>query len=308
MARQSSVVLFSLAILLAAGLAWAQDAGGTQPQDQEKERVFNLVVGEEEEKEVVEETAEAARYEPALSVRQFDLALTLGFFGMNETLLEHQNLIYKAEDDAFYYGDVELVGESAFNPILRLGYNFTSWFGLETQFGVTFSEYNATITDPYSVDPVNPGNPKPVDPLGEFDPEHRSALIFITNVNGLVYPFNLDGDATGRWHPYVTGGFGYALYNLDSNYTDDSASSVNVNGGIGLKVIADKLIHVRAELQYHVHSIEFEPAEYFDVRDEGTVKVPVYEFDDFGNYSEVESFSKQTLGGLAWQIGFGITF
>jgi len=57
-----------------------------------------------------------------------------------------------------------------------------------------------------------------------------------------------------------------------------------------------------------VHSSEFEPAEYFDVRDEGTVKVPVYEFDDFGNYSEVESFSKQTLGGLAWQIGFGITF
>ncbi|HOX25283.1 MAG TPA: outer membrane beta-barrel protein [Candidatus Krumholzibacteria bacterium] len=307
MARQSSVILFSVAVLLAGGLASAQDTGGTQAP-KEPERVFNLVIGGEETEEVVEETVEEARWEPQLALREVDVTLTLGFFGMTETVLEHDNLIYKATDEAFNYADVELVGDSAFSPVLRGGYNLNSWFGLEAQFGATFAEYNATLTDAFSIDPANTGNPIAVPSVGEFDAEHRSMLIFISSLNALVYPLNLDGDPRGRVHPYFTGGVGYVLYNLDSNYVDESATGIDANAGIGVKILADKLIHVRAELVYHVHSIEMSPAENFDQRDEGTVTVPVYEFDDFGNYRPVESFSSQTLGGLSWQIGFGVTF
>ena len=59
---------------------------------------------------------------------------------MTETLLQHPNLIYKTDADAYYYGDVELKGSAAFNPILRLGYNLTPWFGLEMQGGATFAD------------------------------------------------------------------------------------------------------------------------------------------------------------------------
>ena len=301
MAKQPIVVLFSLAIILTATLSWAQDKGETE------EKTFSLIVGEEAAEEIVEEEVEEVRYEPAIEAGTWDLSLTLGYFGMTQTMLEHRNLIYKATDEDFYYGDVELSGDSAFNPIVRVGYNLTSWFALEAQVGVSFAEYESKITNAFSVEPVGEANPMPVTEIGEFDPEHRSTIAAITNINAIWYPLNMKS-GKGRFHPYLTGGVGSALYNIDSNYTDSSATGANVNFGGGFLLIADKLISLRVEMLYQIHSIEFEPAEYFDVRDENTVKVPVYEFDDAGNFTAVESFESQTLSGLTWQIGFTVGF
>lgn len=297
MAKQSLVILFSIAAILVAGTALAQD---------DAEKTYNLIVGDQAEEEIAEEVAEEPEYVPAIEAGKWDLTLSLGYFNMTKTLLQHERLIYKATDEAFFYGDVELVNESAFNPILRLGYTATSWLALELQGGVTFSEYQARISNPNQVDPAG-GTPSPVDEVGEFDPEHRSVLIFLGNVNAVWYPLNMVGDATGRWHPYLTAGVGMALYNIDSNYVDKSATGGNVNAGIGMKIIADELISVRFELLYQAHEIQFEPAQVFDSQDEGTKKIPVYEFDENGDYSEVRSFAAESLSGLTWQIGFALT-
>ncbi len=300
MAKQPIVVLFSLAIILATTLSWAQDKGETQ------EKTFSLIVGEDAVAEIAEEEVVEVQYEPAIEAGSWDLSLTLGYFGMTETMLDHQNLIYKATDEDFFYGSVKLVGDSAFNPILRIGYNLTSWFAIEAQVGATFAEYESEISNAMSAKPVGAANPTPVE-VGEFDPEHRSSLIAITNVNAVWYPLNMKS-GKGRFHPYVTGGVGSALYSIDSDYVEGSATGANVNFGGGFRLIADKLISLRVEILYQVHSIEFEPTDYFDVRDENTVKVPVYEFDEAGNFSEVTEFESQTLGGLSWQVGFTVGF
>ena len=298
MAKQSLALLFSIAVLLAAGTALAQE---------DAEESFNLIVGEEKTDDIAEEVLDEPKYVPAIEKGQWNLALTLGYFNMTKTLLQHERLIYKATDEAFFYGDVELVNESAFNPILRVGYNLSTWLALELQGGVTFSDYQATITNPFSVDPAG-GSPTPVTEIGEFDAERRSALIFIGNLNLVWYPLNMDGDGTGRWHPYVTAGGGMALYNIDSNYVDTSATGGNLNVGAGLKIIADDLVSLRVELLYQRHEIQFEPAAVFDSQDDNTIQVPVYEFDELGRYSEVRSFASQALSGIAWQIGFTIAF
>jgi len=309
MAKQSTAVLCSLAILLLASLAMAQaEQPGQREPAQEDEKVFNLVIGEDVEEEEAEEEAVEERYEPAIEPGEWSVALTLGYFGLDKTFLQHERLIYKATDEAFFYGDMEFQGQSAFNPILRVGYNLTAWLALELQGGLTFVDYEASVTDPMSVDPVEAANPAPVLEVGEFDLERRSALVAVGNVNGVWYPLNMDGDGRGRIHPYVTGGVGMAAYNLDSNYIDETASSVNVNLGGGVRVVVDEVISLRAEVLYQVHTIEFEPAELFDERDEGTVTVPVYEFDEFGGYDRVDSFASETLGGLSWQLGFQIAF
>jgi hypothetical protein len=297
MAKLSTVVVAALAIVILAGSAVAQE--------EEEERSFNLIVGDDVEEEITEEMVEEPVYVPEIKRGQWDLTLTLGYFNMTDTMLQHPNMIYKATEEAFFYGDIAIPGESAFNPILRLGYNLTTWLALELQGGVTFSEYTATIGDPMQVNPEG-GNPQPVEEVGEFDAENRSTLIFIGNINGIWYPLNMDGDGTGRWHPYITGGVGVATYNMDSNYVAGPASGLNVNGGLGIKLIADELISVRAEILYQTHTIEFEPAEYFDELEGGTVTIPVYEFDDAGRYSRVREFSSNTLGGITWQIGFSI--
>ncbi len=302
MAKYILVVLVTLAVLAAAPLALAQDKPGSD------EKVFNLIVGDDGPAVVEEEVDEAPSYEPQIEPGRWSISLTLGYVGSGGTLFEHDNLIYKALDDAFFYGDVAIEAESAFNPILRVGHNLTSWLALEAQLGVAFAEYTASISNPYSVDPFGLESPVAVAALGDFDRENRSVLMAVTNLNAVFYPLNLDGDGRGRWHPYLTGGLGYATYNIDSDYTDASAGGISVNAGFGLALVADDLITVRAEMIYQVHSIEFEPGEVFQERDAGTVVIPVYEFTDTGQYDEVEAFGSNTLSSLTWQIGFQLGF
>lgn len=302
MAKQILVALVALAILAVAPLALAQD----QPEAEEK--VFNLIVGDEESEAIEEEVDDTPRYEPQIEPGRWSLALTLGFINSSGTLLKHDNLIYRADDEEFYYGDVEINAESAFNPIVRVNYNLTAWFALETSLGIAFSEYEAEITDPWTVNRFTQEDPEAVAELGEFDRERRSAVMTVANLNGLFYPFNLDGDGRGRAHPYLTGGVGYASYSLDSDYSDTSSGSVNLNLGLGLMVIADDIITVRAEIAYQISTIEVEPGEVFRERDGGTELIPVYEFSDFGRASEVEAFGSNTLGSLTWQLGFQLGF
>ena len=309
MAKQSIVVLAALVVCLLAGSAVAQ-SGQDEPQDEpqaEQGKDFNLIVGGELEDEIVEELVETVKYIPAIEKGAWSLSMTLGFFNMTETLLAHPNLIYKATDEALFYADVSLENKASFNPIVRIGYNLTTWLALELQGGITFSEYEAELTNPRSVSPEG-GAVIPVTEVGEFDAEVRSSTIIIGNLNALVYPFNLNGDGTGRWHPYLTGGAGFAAYSLDSDYVDDPSSGLNVNFGLGLKLIADDLISLRLEILYQFHTIQFEPAEFFDSQDSGTKVIPIYEFDDSGRFSEVQGYSSQDLGGLVWQIGFSIAF
>ncbi len=302
MVKQSVVAFGALLVLVAAASA------AVQPQTEE--RVFNLIVGEKVDDEIAQELAAAPRYEPAIEPGKFDLSLTLGYYNAEKTLLKYDSIIYLATDEHFYYGDVELKNQTGFNPILRLGYTLTTWLALEAQSGISFSEYQGTIGNPRRVNP-NIANPIPEILLehGQYDPERRSALAWISNFNGILYPLNIGGSGKGRLHPYLTGGIGYVRLDIDSNYTDDASSSINVNGGFGLKFIADQTISLRAEVLYQHHEIGFEPAEFFDIRDQETVKVPVYAFDpEGGNFERVTGYRKNTLGGLTLQLGFTAKF
>jgi hypothetical protein len=278
-------------------------------QDAPEEKIFNLVVG----KDVVDddeapETEVTPPYRPAIQPGTLDLTLTLGYFNMEKALLRYNDMIYLATPENYFYGDIELQNKTGFNPILRLGYTLTSWFALEAQTGVTFAEYQGTITSPRKIDPRIGIQVPEAAVLGQYDAERRSTFIWINNLNALWYPLNMDGDGGGRLHPYLTGGLGMAFYEIDSEYTNSNASGMNFNAGLGINLIADKRINIRAELVYHRHQIQFEPAENFDERDEGTVQIPVYEFDEVGQVVRVAQFPKQTLSGMTMQIGFSAKF
>lgn len=317
MSKQFFAFVFAgIAILLAPVLfgstTLAQDAPRDRDmsasEDPSDEKVFNLIIGGDDAEEIVEEEEDQPRFEPRIEPGEFALTLTLGYFGLSGDLLEHSNLIYKATDDEYFFGDIKLKADAAFNPILRLGYDVTSWLGLEGQLGMTFVEYNADITNPRSVDPVNPGNPEDVAEMGDFDAEHRSAVISISNVNALIYPLSFNNDGSGRWHPYLTGGVGYAYYSLDSDYIEGGSGALSFNGGFGMKLIGDDLISLRIEALYQIHTIDFEPGEVFRERDAGTVITGVLEFDNTGHASQVEDYASNSLGGLTWQMGFTVGF
>jgi hypothetical protein len=297
MSEFSRVALLCTALSLLAGATVAQI---------DDDKVFNLSTSETVETKV-DSVAVVKHYEPRIEPGKFEVSLTLGFLGLSKTLLQHDQIIYKATSELFYYGDVTLKGDPAFTPFLHLGYNINEYLAVEAHLGMAFSEYNSTIENAHSVNPEG-GLPSDVTEIGQYDPEHRSVLGIFTNLNAVLYPLNFRNEGKGRWHPYLTAGVGRAQYDMDSNYTDSAASSLNTSFGGGLRFIADDMISVRFEILQMFHDIQFSPAEYFDTRDDGTVRVPVYEFAPSGSYSQVESYKSQSLGSLAWSFGITASF
>jgi len=283
---------------------WAQE--GSQKED------FNLSRTATDSLRAADSGAiEVEEYTPKIEAGKIEVTLTLGFLDLNKTLLSHDQIIYKFIDEATYWGDVELNGEPAFNPILALDYNLSSWFALEPYFSLSVSQYSATITN-RSRRPNEEG--APIDdeepPLEDFDAEERSVISLGFGLNGILYPLNF-GNSEGRWHPFLIGGVSRFWLDLNSNYTDDPSKSWMASGGIGLRFVADDLISIRLQVLYNHTTLKFTPAQVFDALDEGTRTIPVLEFpviDGVVTERRVEEYASTTLNTLTWGIGFTASF
>ncbi len=79
---------------------------------------------------------------PGIEGGSLEISFFLGFLNLKSTLLAHDQIIYKYIDEATYWGDLTIEGESAFNPGMRIGYNLNKWFSLEGVSSISFSEYS----------------------------------------------------------------------------------------------------------------------------------------------------------------------
>ena len=296
---------FCLLAFAAAG-AGAQDTPTAEP-------TFNLrhtTVEEQQAAEVAEEVQQV-EYEPIIAERTLEASITLGFWALDKTLLQHDNIIYKYTDEDMYFGDVTIKGQSAFNPQLRLNYNLFPWFSLEPVFGVSVSEYTATVGRPRSLSNQAIGGDDALEDLpgiGEYDAENRSIITLSTGLNAIFYPHDYGNFAKGRWHPYVQGGFTRTWLSINSNYTDESASAWDLNGGGGIRLVADKLISVRFEVLFHHMTVDFAPRENFVELDEGETRIKIYEYIEGTGAREVKDFAEQTLNTMSWALGFTANF
>jgi len=309
MSHKSVSALIILLLITVCTPLFAQDTGPQDaPPPETPQKTFQLLRGSSsavEELDIEEEEMEL--WEPRIEKGTIEVSFAFGFLDFNKALWEYDQIIYKYTTDATFWGDVKIKGESAFNPVLRLGYNLTDWISLEGIGGIAISEYTSTITNRRSRE-NKPGAPIKEDPvLGEFDAEHRSLLTIQASLNAVVYPLSIFDDGTGKLHPYVTAGVGKMWYEMNSNYFDGATGVNDFSFGGGLRLLADQKISVRFEVLAHLNEVEFTPAPYFTTRDEGTVVVPLNEFprneDGSVNEQVVTKFSSQTLTLLNWSIG-----
>jgi hypothetical protein len=301
----------ALIILLMITVCTPLLAQDSEPQDvpppESNEKVFRLLRDTSALEELDIEGEEVEIWEPAIRGGTVEISFGFGFLDFNKTLWKHDQIIYKFTTDATFWGDVAIKGESAFNPVLRLGYNLTDWFSLEGIGGVAITDYNSTITDrrfrENKPDAIIQDDP----PLGEFDAEKRSLLTLQASLNAVVYPLSFANEGQGRWHPFLTAGVGQMWYEMNSNYFDGTAGAPDFNFGGGLRLLADRSISVRFEVIAHMHSIEFTPAPSFTTRDEGTVVVPLNEYprqpDGSVDERQVTKYDAQDLMLLNWSIG-----
>jgi hypothetical protein len=255
--------------------------------------------------------ADTTRWVPGLRPGTMELSMSLGFMNLSGVLLEHEQMIYKYTIESTYWGDVRIKGQTAFNPVLRLGYTLYPWLTIEGYGGLSISEYAATVESRFMRKNDQEARPIPAE-LGAFDAEARSLITLQGGIGVLVYPLNFKGNGDGRVHPYVTGLVGGVSYDMNSDFTDGPAGSRDLAFGAGLRLLAERNISLRIEATYHWNSIEFTPAEYFLATNENTTLVPLMEYPRLANgqmeEKRITSFAAQDLSYLAWSLGFQGSF
>jgi len=301
------LTLLAAGICLLAGMpGFAQDAPDTGTP-----RTFHLLREEDlakRNREKEESTAKA--WEPRLQEHQIQVGLSLGQLDLNQVVFSQDQIIYKYDKEATYWGDVDIKGGSAFNPVVHLGYSLSRWFTLEAVGGLSFSQYQSTIVNRQRREnKINSKVDLEEPALGEYDAEARSLLTVQLGANAMVYPFDIRGDGRGRIHPYLTAGLGRVWYDMNSSYNDGSSGTNDLNFGGGIRLLADRTISIRLEVLMHVNSLQWQPEPNFQVLDGGTVLVPMEEFPldpETRSYTEqvVTSYDTQDLSTLSISLGF----
>lgn len=256
------------------------------------------------------EGGKAEAWIPGIRKGSVELSMSLGFMGLSSTLLEHQQMIYKYTTEATYWGDVKVNGQSAFNPLLRVGYNASQWLAVEGLAGLSISEYSSTVVNRHSRENKPGAQIDDAEPaLGEFDAEARSLITLQAGADVVVYPFNIKGDGLGRWHPYLTGMVGRVWYDMNSDFTAGAAAANDLALGGGLRLLPDRNVSVRIEASYHLNSVQFDPAQYFLETNEGTTRVPLNEYPTgVVDGRPITEFASHDVNYLAWSIGFQGSF
>ncbi len=253
------------------------------------------------------EDVEAQKWVPGIHAGTKELSLSLGFMGLTSTLLQREQMIYKYNTEATYWGDIKITGQSAFNPVLRLGYTLKPWLTLEGFGGLSISEYTSSIENAHwrKNEPNAQRQDNPV--IGQYDAEARSLITLQAGADAMIYPLNFKGDGAGRLHPYFTAQVGRIWYDMNSDYTAGSTAANDMGFGGGVRLLAEKNISLRLEATYHFNKVEFAPAEYFLETNQGTTLVPLMEFPNLpdGGFTErrITSFEAQDVNYLAWTLG-----
>lgn len=310
-------LLVALCALAAAGVVGAAEADAPASAAAESPparplKIFKLQHDTATAAEDLEAEEEIESWLPGIRPGTIELSMSLGFMNLSGNLLEHEQMIYKYTTEATFWGDVAIKSQTAFNPILRMGYTLKPWLTVEGFGGLSISEYSSTIENRRSRKNEEGARVVENPALGDYDAEARSLITLQGGLDVLVYPLNFGDGGDGRWHPYLTGQFGRIWYDMNSDFTAGAAGASDIAFGGGLRLLAERNVSLRIEATFHSNSLAFKPADYFLETDEGTTLVPLMEYPrmEGGSYAErpIVEFAAEDLSYLVWSLGFQGSF
>ena len=108
---------FVFALTILAMILFCAPAGAHDPHEKEAEPTFQLLRDSATDAAELElEEEEQARWEPAITGGSLEVSFFLGFLNLKHTVLAHDQIIYKYTEEATFWGDINMSGETAFNP------------------------------------------------------------------------------------------------------------------------------------------------------------------------------------------------
>ncbi|RKZ10630.1 hypothetical protein DRQ53_05515 [bacterium] len=176
------------------------------------------------------------------------MTILFGYLNVSTTLLRAEGIIVDVEfPDEASFSDMTLDGELSFAPQLRLTRTIGSHFALELGGGFALGDYFQEL----SGDQVNWTDPDGDNEVTENELAKGSYWIWTGELSGSWYP-----RGEGTFQPYLIGGVGANLYDIDSAYIDGSTSSLAFSYGVGIRLIGDELYSIRIEARNYHASLE----------------------------------------------------
>jgi hypothetical protein len=214
----------------------------------------------------------------------WELGVQIGYIDFSSRLVAAEGIIIDLENaqDAIF-ADMELVGDSSFQPLFRLNRSFGSHFEFVNSIGFALGDYTQKITGPQE-------KWKARDSSNTFtDVEVQTGSYFMwRNEHGITYYPR----GRGMVQPFFTAGIGSNNFSVDSEYISGTAGSIAYSWGGGLRIVADDLFSLTLEVRNYHTSTQFEVADNYKVIPnlgaDGLISFPTSALADIDDMSDNE--------------------
>ncbi len=244
-------------------------------------------------------------FEAGIDTDKWELSFQIGFMNLAQTLFRADQIVVKWNSKGKIFGDMEVKGQSAFSPQLRIARNW-GHLGWQQTFGLTLTDFAQSVSN--SKERSVSGNQGDVVLL-ETDLE-RGSLAMWYHDTALVYNVL----TKGRVIPYLMGGVGGQYWYVDSSYINDTPPILAYNIGAGIRIVGDDLFSVTVEVRDYFSKVQhrsgaiFRPGVVDPQDDTRQIDIPLSVLDAQGQEQPFSGFQKESLSSLWYSIGVVATF
>lgn len=223
-------------------------------------------------------------FEPGIESGVWELGVQIGYIDFSSRLFGSENVIVDLEDpQQAIFADMEIRGESSFQPLVRISRTFGEHFVFENAIGFAIGDYEQTISSDITKWKSREGS----NELTEKEYEAGSYFMWRHEHSIVYYP-----RGRGAVQPYVTGGVGTNHLAVDSAYVEGGSGALAFSYGAGIRWVADELFSLTLEVRNYHTSIQFDVAQEYqelpNLNADGLVSFPTATLTDIGNMTDDE--------------------
>jgi opacity protein-like surface antigen len=196
-------------------------------------------------------------FELGIEAGVWELGLQIGYIDFSAKLMEAKNVVVDVRDpqDAIF-ADMELVGDSSFQPLIRVNRNFGTHLEFVNSIGFAIGDYTQKITSPQekwiSATSTNTLTALEIEQGSYFMWRHEHGFTY--------YP-----RGKGAFQPFLTAGIGTNHFSVDSAYISGSAGGLAFSYGGGIRVVADDLFSLTLEVRNYQTKAQYDVAQNYEV-------------------------------------------
>lgn len=223
-------------------------------------------------------------FEYGIQPNTWGLSAHFGYLNVSNVLLRAQGIVVDVEfPDEASFSDMSLEGQLSFSPQIRLTRTIGRHWGIEAGAGFALGDFEQKLTG----DLTNWVDRQGDNTVTETELQKGSYWIWQGEISAVWYP-----RGKGVFQPYLIGGGGGNLFDIDSSYIDGSTAGLFFSYGGGIKLVGDELYSIRIEVRNYHSNLNHEVGATFrelpNLSADALVQYPVSQLRDQSELTQAE--------------------